>query len=217
VDDPAYQVGITLGQLIGADGRWGAMSETSALIERVVTADPDHRASIAALEVLRRARMRTLNTLLTQRVEREKAAVDEWIRGGFVSRPQALDLIEFPDIDAWQQLENANLDLVRWQIEGLVELEEGEQAPLPIENQDIPMAVKLVNQAFLVAYRMQAPPHVQLGFQTYLSYAKKLMDKLKAEEAAQAAPPPEAMGPAALDPNAAAAAQLAGPPAGMAA
>jgi hypothetical protein len=76
------------------------------------------------------------------------------------------------------------------------------------------MAVKLVNQAFLVAYRMQAPPHVQLGFQTYLSYAKQLMDKLKAAEAAQAAPPPEAMGPAALDPNAAAAAQLAGPPAG---
>ncbi len=147
-------------------------------------------------------------------VQGKFAAVDEWIQGGFVSRPQALDLMEFPDIDAWQQLENANLDLVRWQIEGLVELEEGEQAPLPIENQDIPMAVKLVNQAFLVAYRMQAPPHVQLGFQTYLSYAKQLMDKLKAAEAAQAAPPPEAMGPAALDPNAAAAAQLAGPPAG---
>ena len=147
-------------------------------------------------------------------VQGKFAAVDEWIQGGFVSRPQALDLMEFPDIDAWQQLENANIDLVRWQIERLVDL--GEDAPpdLPIENQDLPMAVKLVNQAFLVAYRMQAPPHVQLGFQTYLSYAKQLMDKLAAEESAAAQPPPEAMGPAALDPNAAAAAQLAGPPAG---
>ena len=74
VDDPAYQVRSTLVQLIAADARWSAMPDTVALVERVVTADPDHRTSIAALETLRRARMRTLNTLLTQRVEREKAA-----------------------------------------------------------------------------------------------------------------------------------------------
>lgn len=147
-------------------------------------------------------------------VQGKFAAVDEWIQGGFVSRPQALDLMEFPDIDAWQQLENANIDLVRWQIERLLDLAEGEPGELPIENQDIPMAVKFINQAFLVAYRMQAPAHVQLAFQTYLAYAKQLTDKLAAEEAAQAAPPPEAMGPAALDQNAAAAAQLAAPPAG---
>lgn len=149
-------------------------------------------------------------------VQGKFAAVDEWIQGGFVSRPQALDLMEFPDIDAWQQLENANLDLVRWQIERLLDLEEGQPSELPIENQDLPMAAKLVNQAFLVAYRMQAPAHVQLGFQTYLAHVKTQMDNVKTqmdEEAAKMAPNTP-MGPAALNPNAAAAAQLAAGPAG---
>lgn len=140
-------------------------------------------------------------------VQGKFAALDEWIQGGYVSRPQALDLMEFPDIDAWQALENANLDLIRWQIEQILDAKPGDERTLPIENQKLDMAVYFMNNAFLVAYRMQAPAHVQLGFQDFIAHAKKLMDDLAAAEAAKAAPP--AMGPAALDPNAAAAAQLA--------
>lgn len=138
-------------------------------------------------------------------VQGKFAAVDEWIQGGFVSKPQALDLMEFPDIDAWQQLENSNLDLVRWQIERILDLKEGEPGELPIENQLLPLAAKIVNEAFLVAYRMQAPDHVLRAFQDYLAYVKTLQEKLAAEQAAQQ----QAMAPAALNPNAAAAAQLA--------
>lgn len=144
-------------------------------------------------------------------VQGKFAAIDEWIQGGFVSKPQALDLMEFPDIDAWHQLENANLDLVRWQLEQILDAQEGQPMELPIEHQDLMLAVDIANKSFLVAYRMQAPPHVQRGLQDYIAHAKMLMDKVAAEEAAraaQAAPPPAALGPAALNPTAAAAAQM---------
>lgn len=142
-------------------------------------------------------------------VQGKFAAIDEWIQGGFVSKPQALDLMEFPDIDAWQQLENANLDLVRWQIERILDLSEeavaAGEGELPIENQALDMAADLGNKAFLVAYRMEAPEHVLRAFQSYLGHVKTLQDKLMAEQARQQQ---ATMAPAALDQNAAAAAQM---------
>jgi hypothetical protein len=74
VDDPAPAVRTTIVQLIAADARWTAMPDTAPLIERVVSSDPEHTVSLAALETLRRSRMRALSTLLTQRVERAKTA-----------------------------------------------------------------------------------------------------------------------------------------------
>jgi tartrate-resistant acid phosphatase type 5 len=74
IADESPAVRITLVQLIAADARWSAMPDTAAIIERSVSSDPDHTVSIAALETLRRARMRTLNSLLTERVARAKTA-----------------------------------------------------------------------------------------------------------------------------------------------
>jgi tartrate-resistant acid phosphatase type 5 len=45
-----------------------ALPESAALLEGVVAADPDPTVSLAALEALRRWRMRRLNTLLNERV-----------------------------------------------------------------------------------------------------------------------------------------------------
>src|SRR5688572_26643114 len=72
-------------------------------------------------------------------VQGKFAAIEEWIQGGFVSRPQALDLMEFPDIDAWHQLENANLDLVRWQMERILD----GKGELPIPQQMLTLAVAI--------------------------------------------------------------------------
>lgn len=74
IDDTSPAVRMTIVQLIAADARWSAMPDTAPLIERIVSSDPDHTVSIAALETLRRSRMRTLNALLNQRVERAKTA-----------------------------------------------------------------------------------------------------------------------------------------------
>ena len=73
VDDPAPEVRSAIVQFIATDARWNAMPDTAPLLERVVSSDPDHTVSIATLETLRRLRMRTLNTLLNQRLDRAKS------------------------------------------------------------------------------------------------------------------------------------------------
>ena len=66
--DSSPRVRTTLAQTIAADARWMALPDTAALLEGVVAADPDPPVSLAALEALRRWRMRHLNTLLNERV-----------------------------------------------------------------------------------------------------------------------------------------------------
>jgi tartrate-resistant acid phosphatase type 5 len=66
--DPSSRVRTAIVQTIGADARWAALPDTAAVIERVVASDPDPAVSLAALETLRRSRMRHLNTLLNERI-----------------------------------------------------------------------------------------------------------------------------------------------------
>lgn len=66
--DPSALVRRTLAQVIGADARWLALPDTVPLLESVVAGDPDAGVSLAALEAVRRWRMRGLNGLLTQRL-----------------------------------------------------------------------------------------------------------------------------------------------------
>ena len=71
VKDPSPRVRTTIAQAIVADTRWMALPENAALVETVVASDPDPTVSLAALEALRRWRMRHLNTLLNERVATE--------------------------------------------------------------------------------------------------------------------------------------------------
>jgi len=66
--DPSSAVRTAIVTAIAADARWSAMPDTPTLIEGVVARDPDPAVSLAALETLRRWRMRQLNGLLNERV-----------------------------------------------------------------------------------------------------------------------------------------------------
>ena len=68
VKDPSPRVRTTIAQTIAADARWIALADTAATLETVAASDPDTAVSLAALEALRRARMRRLNGLLNQRL-----------------------------------------------------------------------------------------------------------------------------------------------------
>jgi len=130
--------------------------------------------------------------------------VDDWIARGFVSKPQAMDLMEFPDTAAYEELENANLDLVHEQIENLIDLDGArEDMLLPVPYQDLEMAAYIVKNARLVSWRLGAPDEVLDRFERYLSYCQEL-GKTTAPAASAQAP-----APAALNQQAAAAAQLA--------
>jgi hypothetical protein len=66
--EPSPAVRITIVQAIVNDSRWRGMSDTTALLEGVLARDPESSVSLAALEGLRRLRMRELNGLLNERL-----------------------------------------------------------------------------------------------------------------------------------------------------
>ena len=66
--DSSSAVRVTIVQAMTADSRWRDAEETPALLEGVVAKDPDPVVSLAALEGLRRLRMRELNGLLNERI-----------------------------------------------------------------------------------------------------------------------------------------------------
>ena len=69
--DPAPAVRTAIVTAIMADSRWNALPDTPSLIEGVIARDPDPSVSVAALETLRRWRMRQLNGLLAERLAAE--------------------------------------------------------------------------------------------------------------------------------------------------
>ncbi len=71
-NDSSAAVRTTVVAAIAGDSRWLAMSDTPAMLEDVVVLDPDATVSVAALEGLRRVRMRGLNTLLSDRIAAAK-------------------------------------------------------------------------------------------------------------------------------------------------
>lgn len=74
--DPSPRVRTTIAQTIAADARWIALPETAIALEAAVASDPDPAVSLAALEALRRARMRRLNTVLNERLTAAGATAD---------------------------------------------------------------------------------------------------------------------------------------------
>lgn len=100
------------------------------------------------------------------------AAVQEWIGSGFVSKQYAMQLLQFPDIDAYADLELAHLDIVQWQIERILD---GERV-IPLPRQNLQIAVDLGTKSELKAIMMQAPNEVVDSFEMYLEQCKKLMD-----------------------------------------
>jgi len=132
--------------------------------------------------------------------------VDNWIARGFVSKPQAMDLMEFPDTEAFEALENANYDLIHEQIDNIIDEAGREEMLLPIPEQDLELAAYTVTNARLVSWRLGAPDDVIGRFDAYLGYVQDLQAKaLEAQQPPAAAEP----APAALGEEALAAAQLA--------
>lgn len=114
------------------------------------------------------------------------SAVQEWIEAGFVSRPFAMQLMDFPDLDAAARIELADLDYVMWQVERMLDGE----AVSPEPYQDIALAADIVRKSLLQADLMGAGDDVLQLFRDYLDEVKTTQDQ------AAAAQLPPAPGPA---------------------
>ncbi len=119
------------------------------------------------------------------------AAVQEWVDGGWVSRPFAQSLLDFPDIDAALRIELADLDCVMHDIERLLD---GEEDVEPDPYQDLQLAADVARRSLLQARVMGAPPSVLLALRTYV-------DSALAQSAAATPPPAPAMGAPMIPPE----------------
>ena len=128
------------------------------------------------------------------------ATITELISEGYVSRAQAVALQEMPDVDAWQDSETAQDDLIQHQIDNMLD----GNPELPVPYQDYALAVDQVTRSYLIQYRTGAPPETLDLFKAYLAYAQGELDKLAA---AKAPAPTNDLAPAALNDEAAAAVQ----------
>lgn len=129
------------------------------------------------------------------------ATITELISEGYVSRAQAVALQEMPDVDAWQDSETAQIDLVQHQIDNMLD----GIPELPVPRQDYALAIDEVTRSYLIQYRTGAPPEVLELFDSYLRYAQGQLDAMSAS---MGPPPAEAsLDPAAMNDEAAAAAQ----------
>lgn len=95
-------------------------------------------------------------------------AVQEWIATGFVSRPFAMQLLDFPDIDAAARYELADLDFAMWQVEEIIDAmidldERGETDRRPVvpdEYSNLEMCADIARRARLQCVIDGAPESV---------------------------------------------------------
>jgi hypothetical protein len=155
--------------------------------------------------------MSQMSALPTTPAGRWAAAID-WVQSGFISKTYALDLMGMPDIDTYAAIENAHIDLAKWQVERILD---GEMVE-PIPRQDLTVAMDLATRSELQAMVMGAAPEVIDGFEAFLTYCQQMLDKATAQAAppAPTGPTPTPVAGGAPMPELAPAMQMAPPPQG---
>jgi len=122
------------------------------------------------------------------------AAVSEWIASGFISRPYAQQLMDFPDLDAAARMELADLDAVMHDVEKMLD---GYDA-YPEPYMDLALAADVCRRAYLQARCNSAPESVLGLMRAYIDDCKQLLQPPAPPPAPQL--PEAAMGPPGQDP-----------------
>ncbi|MEZ0208571.1 MAG: hypothetical protein ACAH17_00135 [Candidatus Paceibacterota bacterium] len=104
--------------------------------------------------------------------------VQELVQAGFISKEDAGDLLDFPDLKGFRTLENAGAEDIKRQIELMVEKQEY-QSPEPYQN--LQYGIKKMQQAYLKYRNQNAPEEVLQMFRDWISDANNLMQKANEE------------------------------------
>ena len=116
--------------------------------------------------------------------------VQELIQGGFLSKEEGLALLDFPDLERQLNLSNAAIDDVMEQLEKIVE---EKKYDTPEMYQNLQLAVKLGQSAYLKARADNQPQDVQELLRRYIDDSQAMLTEQNAPAAAamvadQAAP-----------------------------
>jgi hypothetical protein len=104
--------------------------------------------------------------------------VQELIQAGFVSREEALKLLDFPDLESFYNFSNAGTNDIDRTIEMIID--DGDyQSPEPYQN--LALGISKMQQAYLL-YRSQNAPEARLElFRRWIEDAKNLLDRAQME------------------------------------
>lgn len=130
--------------------------------------------------------------------------VQDFLELGFMTKPFAMKLLDFPDLDAAMQLELANLNLVLWHLEQIIHGEDEDQDILPTPMQDNDLAQEIARKTYVHAQLMQVEEERLERIMQYHDMAKMLAEKARrAAQAAMQPPAPPALpaGPGGVSPD----------------
>ncbi len=118
--------------------------------------------------------------------------VQELLQAGFMSKEQAMKLLDFPDLEGFYNMENAPIEDIERQIEMMIE--DGDyQSPEPYQN--LELGVKMMQQAYLM-YRSQNAPDEKLELlRRWIADADSLMQTATAAVQQVMQPPMPAADP----------------------
>lgn len=117
------------------------------------------------------------------------AAVQEIVASGFVSKPFAQSLMDFPDLDAATRTELADLDAIQCDVEDMLD---GEQRT-PEIYQDLVFAKELCRKSYLQARTNRAPEDTLQLMRDYIADCDELLAPPEQPPAAPPAPGPEGL------------------------
>lgn len=123
----------------------------------------------------------------------KRQAVEGLLQSGFISREQAMELMDLPDVDAVMQRELAPYEIILHQMESI--LEDGVLVA-PIPYQDLAMALKVSQTTMLRAVIDEVPAAKRDLLQQFISAVEQLIPK------PEAAPPGAPVQPEQVAPDA---------------
>jgi hypothetical protein len=127
---------------------------------------------------------------LSQNPSARLQEVQELMQAGLVGPEDGADLLNFPDLKAYNNLKNSSVENIKKQIELMVE-EQKYSGPEPFQN--LPYGIKKMQEAYLMYQNQGAPDEVLELFRMWIADADALIrnaeSAVQAQQAALMAPP----------------------------
>lgn len=127
--------------------------------------------------------------------------IEEWVQIGWMPRDVAMQLLGLPDLEAYEDVNTADLRCVQWQVGRILD---GEKGVLPVPRQGLLVAADFARKSYVSEMQDGCPKDVLDRLGEFIDYVKVLMDL-------EAANQPPAMPAAPMAAPASAAPMMPGP------
>lgn len=116
--------------------------------------------------------------------------IEEWVQAGWITREVALLLHGMPDLEAYEDIETADIRYVQHQVGQILN---GKLGILPESYQDLAIAADYARKKYIATREEGAPEEILQELRNFIDAIKDKQDELAAKQAAKQQPPAPAM------------------------